>query len=400
MNGILRGSSKIAVGSFAGFAVALALTPLITRSYDPATFGTFGLVVAVASSFIGFSTFRLEILALRSEDDAQFLGLARRGIALATLISACLTVCGLAFLMFGAQWVWALIGVLVLVGSLQLIGTAVFSRGRAYQSVAVGNFIQQGGMPTVQATLGFTGSIWGLLLGFVLPRMVWLRPSIRLRSADRSVTVPWVEARPAAASALLNSAGSQLPIILVGFMYGVSGSGFVALAQRIFTAPLQVVASAISATSTAEISALLRNSDRKAAHQLVLRTMRTLALVSIGPLVVAALAAPLLAGRVLGAEWENAGLIVSALALGSYAQFCAAPFAQTLNLSGHSRRLMFWDLGRAITAAASLVIAGMLGLPLPAAVLTFSVSMFIVYASLAYLVTNAMSPKTPMEGNP
>jgi O-antigen/teichoic acid export membrane protein len=101
----------------------------------------------------------------------------------------------------------------------------------------------------------------------------------------------------------------------------------------------------------------------------------------------------MLAGRVLGAEWREIGYIVTALALGSYAQFCTAPFAQILNLTGHSRMLMYWDLGRAAAALISLSAAGILGLTLPVAIFAFSASMFAVYACLAILVSSALTAR-------
>ncbi|CAG7574078.1 hypothetical protein FB554_2247 [Barrientosiimonas humi] len=92
------------------------------------------------------------------------------------------------------------------------------------------------------------------------------------------------------------------------------------------------------------------------------------------------------------------GQLIAALTFGTVAQFCTAPFAQVLNLTGHSLKLLGWDSLRILSAVASLCIPGILGASLVQTMLSYSLALSLVYLVLCALVLRAVQdPQTTQE---
>lgn len=398
MNSVLKGGSRVLVGTLAGFALALALTPVLSRQYTPDVFGQFGVLTAAAATFIGLSTLRLEVIALAKSDDAHFAVLATRGLQLSMALGLLLTLVAAVMAMFGADPRWLIVGPLVVVGSWQLVGSAGLSRKRDYRGLALCNFSQQGGASSIQVILGATGSVWGLVSGFVLSRVCWIPPIHRL-SRDRkhsglASSTPWRQAAPAGLSALFNSLGTQMPLLLLAGLYGTTSVGLFAMAQRLFSQPLQVLAQGLATASNAEVSHAIRSEDHSGARHLVLKTMRRLAALGSVPTLVVAVTAPWLVPIALGGEWHPAGIIISILSFSAYAQFCTAPFAQLLNVTGHSQTLLMWDCARLLAISGALVVPKLVGGGLLTSMLAFSLALTLTYVALGLLVHRALPNKS------
>lgn len=402
MNMVMKGGSKVLVGTLAGFALALGLTPVLSRQYTPDVFGQFGVLTAAAATFIGLSTLRLEVIALAERDDARFATLATRGLHLSMSLGILLMLASAVATIFGVDQRWLIVGPLVVVGSWQLVGTAGLSRWRDYRGLALCTFSQQGGASFIQVLLGATGSVWGLVTGFFLARACWIPPIRRLhpniRQARRPAETPWRQAVPAGMSALFNSLGTQMPLLLLASLYGTTSAGLFAMAQRLFSQPLQVLAQGIATASNAEVSHTIRSEDHAAASDLVRTTMRRLALLGAVPTVAVAVTAPWLAPIVLGENWQEAGGIISILSVSAYAQFCTAPFAQLLNVTGRSRTLLAWDCSRLMAITGALVAPKLFGGDLLTSMAALSLALTLTYTALGLLVDRAIPKQTRIFG--
>ncbi|KAE8765239.1 lipopolysaccharide biosynthesis protein [Georgenia thermotolerans] len=367
--------------------------------YDPDVFGLFAAISATTAIFVGLSTFRLEIIAQDAKSELvadRLFGLAARSAA---LWGAGLSVAALVLVVVGWPWYWAAVGALVFVSSLQLVGTGILIRHGEYRSLARMNMIHGGGVGIVQALTGLIApSPWSLMVGYVVPRLVWLIPMNKRGRVRRELSTQRVtgadsrlrsRAVTAGASAAVNSAAGQVPILLATALYGTVEAGLFAMAVRVLVSPLSVIGQAASGATLGEVGKV-RRSGGGGAPGLVNRAMRDLLLIGIVPCGIAFVAGPTVVPYLLGDSWNNTGAIVAALALGALAQFVVAPFSQLLNVSGAQRGLLIWDIVRFGSSMLAWVLPWALGAGILASVIAYSLMLSMCYVWLRRLILDAV----------
>ena len=398
-----RAGFTILLGSAGGFGLALILTPVISRLYAPSVFGTFAVVTALVAVFVGLSTFRLEVLAQRSVDDAE----AERLLHLAVLTAlgwgvAVGLVSGVVVLVTDVGAYLLTTGPLVTIASLQLVGSARLTRERRYRELAGLNFAQGAGTAVLQVVAGWiAGTAGSLIAGFAAARLVWLTAVRGLSQAwrtrhayRRSLTSMWRKSRRYAAvsgcAAAINSVGSQLPLLLSSLLFGQAEVGFLAMAIRLLVAPMAIVGQAAAVASVGEIGQLLRQQD-PAAPTMVCRGMWYLLALGALPCAAASVVGPWLVPWLLGPEWAQTGHLLFWLALGTLAQFAVAPFSQMLNLTGHHAWMLCWDACRLLVVGLAMTLPAAFGQPLDVAVAAYSLSSVVLYAILGFVCTRAVA---------
>lgn len=392
-HGFRRAGATVALGSALGFGVALALTPVLSRLVSPQVFGNFMAVVAVAALLTGVSTLRLEILAQAYSDErqARTLRLALGTMWVTSAIVALITVVGWVMGVLEPRWLW--VAPMVALGSWQLVGSARLVVAGQYRSLAVANFVQGSSTGVAQVGLAAVSpAMWALSTGVVAGRLVWWRhlPSLPRR---HEVVSTWLLNRAravrAGSSALINSTAGQVQILLPALLYGPVAAGVFAMAVRLLPAPLMVISQAMAAAAIGEVGRSLRDQDGRT-RSIVRRGLRDLFILGILPCVAVAVLAPFVTGRLLGERWEEVGVILAVLSAGVLAQFCAAPFSQVLNLTGHSGRLLVWDVTRLVALGGAFVAPSVMGQPLSVAAGVYSVTLVLLYVFLSALVLGAV----------
>ncbi len=384
------------VGSAAGFGLNLLLTPVLSRLFRPEVFGLFATLTALASVFIGVSTFRLEVLSQRVGDETEGRDLQRLALVTSLLWGVAITAAvGAAMLVHPISWWWLVTGPLVLVGSLQLIGSAVWTRRRDYRSLAWGNFVQGAAGGVIQVVLGwFSSGAGSLVAGFAAARLVWVRALVWEQRPRGTLAATWVRSRRFAGvsglSALVNSGAGQLPILLPSLLLGQAEVGFLAMALRLFVAPLSIVGQAAATANLGEVGRLLRDGDRSA-PRLVRRSMRELFLLGLLPCALVAAGSTWAVPVLLGAQWSPVGPVMGVLAAGALLQFCVSPLSQLLNVTDHGRWLLVWDLARLLLVGTSFAVPLLMGAGLIVAVAVYSAFLCLLYGVLAHLVLRAVN---------
>lgn len=395
MSGFRRAGLKVLIGSGAGAVLALALTPVLSRLVTPGVFGSFMTLLALASMLVGVSTMRLEVVGQSERDEDEALSALGLGTTLAVgLGAAVLFVTAAAWAVGWAPPLALTIGPMVTIASTQLIGTAWLARRRQYGVLAGANFLQNGGMTAAQTALAAASPTAGaLIVGFLVSRLYWLRHTPRLLWRRAQVVSTWRRHRSyafmAGTSAGINSLAGQVPILLPAFVYGDQVAGWFAMALRILVSPLSLVGEAAAAAAVGEISQALRTRSGQA-RPVLRRGLLDLAVVGAVPAVLAGSLGAVVVPAILGSQWAETGTIVAALAVGAWAQFVVAPFSQTLNLSGHSRWLLVWDVSRLLTITCAFLVPGVLGLGIIAAAFSYSAVMVGLYGAMTVLCDRSL----------
>lgn len=396
MSGFRRAGLTVLIGSAGGAALALVLTPVLSRLVTPGVFGTFMTFVALASVMVGVSTMRLEVAGQAEPDDDEARAVLGLGMSLAVALGVLVTAATVvAFLLDLVPLLTLTVGPMVTIASTQLIGAAWLARRQAYGALAGASFVQNGGLAVAQAGLAtLSPTVGALIVGFVLSRAYWFLHIPRFvwrRTAARRV---WRRHRAyaltAGTSAGVNSLAGQVPILLPALLYGDQAAGLLAMALRILVSPLALIAEAAAAAAVGEISQAIRIQSGQG-RAVLRRGLLDLATVGALPSLAAGALGTVAVPWLLGEEWAGAGTIVAVLAAGAWAQFIVAPFSQALNLSGHSRWLLVWDLARLSVVTAAFLVPSSLGLGIVAAAACYSVAMLGLYAAMSIMCDRALA---------
>jgi len=132
-------------------------------------------------------------------------------------------------------------------------------------------------------------------------------------------------------SALLNTLGTQAPLLVLVGLFGTQVGGEYALAQRVAALPVILVAGSVGQVYFAEAARLARD-EPAGLRALFLRATGSLARGGFGPSALVAIAAPLLFAPVFGENWRQAGLFAALLAPMYYLTLVSSPTGGTLDV--------------------------------------------------------------------
>lgn len=370
----MRNALMIVGGNGAGHLAILLAAPVLSRLYSPEQFGTYGAFTAVLLMVASVACLRFELAIPVPESDDE-------GARLATVALVSAGVVGLAAGLVAHLTHWApggdaglrpwagpALGLGVIALGAYQAATNWAVRSRHYKVLATSRLTRSIGQVVAQVGLGALGAAsTGLALGHVVGSfsgmarlsslivraILLVRPRLSelLATARRFGRFPLYSVP----SGLLNSAGNQLPLLIVIGAYGLEVGGAFAFAQRIVAAPLTVVSQAIGQVFVGEVRRLLA-SDRQRAAALYLGTIgRMAALATVPAALLAVLAAPGFR-LAFGDQWESSGRIVSVLAPMLLAQFAVLPVSSVLNLLGRTRLQLVYDALRIMLGLAPLLL--------------------------------------------
>lgn len=367
--GMARSIVGISGASVAAQGLALAVSPILTRLYDPSAFGVFAYISAIVMTISVIAGLRMEMAIPICSSDPEAGKVAR----LAMLIAATVSI-GLLLLvpMFGSEiddrtpldlmpalW-WAPPSVFALASFTILSQLSI--RQRDFGAVARRNFTQAWATAILQVALAATHKAEGLLTGQMLGRglaasmLAWRnrgllreRPSARYAELVRRF---WRFPAIFTPSALLNTLGLTLPVLMVGAWFGAGSAGQLDLANRMILGPLVLIGAAVSQVLLGEMAA-----RHRAAESPMMPLFKMVALRLTYVAVPFALATALLAPRVFpvlfGPEWLQAGQDARLMAPAAAMSLVAGPLSQAFFIYQKGVQLIVVDTLRVALVAGS-----------------------------------------------
>jgi O-antigen/teichoic acid export membrane protein len=341
--------------------IALLITPIIARLFDPGDFGIAAIWASACAllSHISSLKYELAIMLPADEDEADHLYSLALRILLAFFGIVVVVSVVAAFLPFGNtsavdQHLWLLwLAPGVLLFGLMNIQEGWLSRRQKFS--AIGAAIIAGtsftGLSRIAwgflAGSSYAGLIVGQLIGLSARLLVqyWRGGGQALRSAAtvskdalKKVGREYKDFPKLNASASLISSGAKnMPVLLLGFLYGPEPAGFYAMAMRLAQSPLRLVTISIHRVvyqRLAEIAAkerpLVRPYWMLCGGLLLLGIVPTILIVLFGPQIIELL---------LGPKWPEAGRYLQTVAPWLLMILITVPVSPTLNVI---RRQEIW----------------------------------------------------------
>lgn len=332
----LRNVAKLSSGKLLALAIAVVVTPIVSRLFSPSDYG-------VAALFIAASTIASSVLALAYEraaifpkDDQKanrvvYLALAV-SIVTALLILLLIAVCALIWpdIIEGSNFgsfLWLLpLGAFLM--SLKGVGVALCVRRNDYTAIATADVGEAGitaatrifwGLVIGSSTAGLlTGHLLGLLFATLacgFRSLTWLKRGGRPPGLGEMCSVArefkdYPQFRAPAKIAF--SAATKLPVIALGIMFPAEIVGFYAMGNRAAGRPLQAVSKSVSNVLLGK-TMRLRHLEQPLGKSLLM-VAAVLVLSGIPVFSVMLFFGEEVLTWFLGARWSSAGIYVQIMA--------------------------------------------------------------------------------------
>lgn len=406
---LFRAGALLVGSSAVGQGIVMVAMPLLTRMYSPEEFGVLSVFTSVLSIICVIASLRLEVaipLPAKEGEAANVAMLAALFVGITTPIVALLTWLFAEPLMELTDttrlrpYLWLLPFGFAAIGLYEVLNYWAL-RQQAYGTIARTKLAQGFGSAIVMVGFGILslGSAMGLLLGQVfgkaagvtsLAARAW-RDGRHLLAQVNGATL-WASLRRYARfpllgswSALINSAGGQLPGILIASLWGVDVAGWFGLVQLVLIGPVALVINGIRQVFFAEVSRL-RSADPKGMLPLFRTTGLRMLLVGVAPTLAVMVIGPWASALVFGEQWRSAGVYMQILAPLILLSSISAPLSIAMSAVERQDLQLGWDVLRLAVVFLCFGLALKFDLGPFDGMVLYSIGM-----TLTYLVLHAMT---------
>ena len=380
-NNFVRSVCVLAGGAAGAQVITIAALPLLTRIYSPADFSVLGVYAAVLGLFSIIACFGFDNAIPVPESEAEAANLLAVSVIAAVMTGVALTVVALSW----SQEIGVLLRQPALVPYLWMLPVGVVlsgaysalqfwsARKRAFSAIARSRLAQSGCGVGMQLGLGTLGlAPFGLLLGQLINSgagVIGLLGRLMrqeryalsdVTSAEMRVVISRHDrfAKYVMPELLANSAGVQLPMMIIAAISAGPEAGFLMLAMRVMQAPLALVGSAISQVYYVQAPGAFRDGTLPTLSADILGK---LAKIGIGPLIFAAIVAPEVFAIAFGERWRASGTLVMWMTPWLIVQFLASPISMALNAVGRQRTAMILQISGLVIRVLPVVVAAKVG---------------------------------------
>lgn len=379
--------------------ISIAILPLLTRLYSPDDFNVLAFYSSVLAMLAAVSALRYEIAIPLPEDDAEAEKLLFISVLSTVLISFLVLVISIVFsdALLGLfklgdnGWVLYLLPVGVLLAGIYNAFRSWATRKKQFALIAKTRIQQSLGAAASQLLLGwFKYSPFGLVIGQIIEAGAGVRGLVQGYLADKKrmnqeqgVKNTLLIAREyirfpkySVLESLANSAGIQVPVLIIVALAVGGEAGFLLLATKIMAGPMRLIGAAVAQVYYSNAAIEYRKGGFE---QLTINTVSGLIKVGVGPLIFVAVLAPLATPLVLGEGWGRVGEIILWMLPWTIMQLVSSPISMSMHVVGAQRGLMLLTIGGLFLRVGGLY----LGYVLSGAV---SVELYSVLSAVYYLI--------------
>lgn len=333
----------LAGGSAFGQVLLILISPILTRLYEPADFGTLAVYSAILNILVVFSCLRYEIA----------ISLPKSDLAAHNLMAACFIVLlflsALLFLttnIFGENilgWLnadgllpydWLIPVGFFFSGAFLILRNWAIRKG-LFRNIAKVTLRQAILMSVVQLCFYKTGSL-ALVVGQTVGQsagLFGLAKSISIKKTLKSVRlkrITWLVVRYknfplySTWTGAFNALGNQLPALIFAGMFGGAVAGFYVLAVRVLAGPASIIGQAVASVFLSGAADARRTGEL---GKSLVDVSLSLAMLSFPPTIFIILKAELLFTIVFGEKWVTAGTYSAILAPMLAMMFITSPIS-------------------------------------------------------------------------
>jgi O-antigen/teichoic acid export membrane protein len=368
-------------GTVVGQLASVALSPLLTRMYDPVAFGMFGIFTSIIGPISAVCCLKFDSAIVLEREDCDAVDVAKLSLTCASAISVIT-----AALIFGTYVVghmaWspivatsmiicAPLSIMIAAGT--YVGAGFSARYEDYRALSRYQYFRSIGSIIFQASLGaisglgvflILGQIGGQLAGIRCLRQnlreLFTHPiNLRLASLWHVAKRHRSFALYGAPQAVINTFSTSIPMLLLAGLFGQKEVGLFWLAFRMLMLPSQIIAESIRAVLYKRLTSLLHQGSP------IVKTYiaATLGLVAISAPIalIIVIAAPSVFHFAFGEAWVEAGSYAQLLAPSWLISIAAVPAAVIVSVTGKQRVFLIYEVISLAAKVAALLIGSKTG---------------------------------------
>ena len=327
----------------------LLALPLLTRVYTPADFDLFAVFSAAVNILAIVSCLRFDVAIPLPKSNHIAVNL----LAAALVSCAIINIVVMLLVFFFPELIGGALGIGSAVWLVPLCAclTGFYSafqywavRDKKYKDVSISKLSQSVG--TVGTQGGFSsfglggvglavgqcvgaGLGWLALFRSFLSESKFLIKRVKFRRALKCVKRYERYPKVSTFEALANTAGIQLPLIIIAVFTVSPEAGFLALSMRVLQAPMGLIGQSVSQVFLSNAPEEYRRGDIGTFSKKILLG---LAKVGVGPIVFLGVLAPSIFPTIFGESWSRSGYIVAILTPWFVFQFLASPISMIMHV--------------------------------------------------------------------
>ena len=358
-----RNVLTLLTGTTVAQALPIAISPILTRIYTPNDFGIFGIYFAIFMVLSVASTGKYELAIMLPEKDEDAINIFVVGTIICTLFSLLTLIFIFIFydqiiLAFKnetvSSWLYFIPLSVFLVGIFNLLNY-FNNRKQYYRDISTAMIYKAIVNCGAQLSLGvFAPGPNGLIVGQVLSQSfsniklvknVISQKSLISAINKQRVIHLFIKYRKfpkySLPSDLLNSASTQLPIIFFAYLFNSSIVGFYALAQRVISMPVTLIATSIGQVFFRDASSL--SYDMEKFSDLTSEVYSKLLYISVVPFSLLIIFSEQIFQFAFGKNWLVAGQYSQVLSCWMLFVFIGSPLSTIVSILGRQKQLLYFN---------------------------------------------------------
>lgn len=358
-------SRNLIVSQIIGQLALFLAIPFLTRQMPLEEMGIYQIGFSLALVLQPLATLRKEMtIPFVSGQEAKKHRLAGFVMAVSLTLTVALFA-GVVFISGNLEIAAGAASTAMILAALSLISieNAYLIRWRAQDRLALRNLIGGLASAALQVLAAYTfGSAVAVAAAYLIGRVI---ATVTTFASGSLIVLSEAEGtqnkqRPASTimSAVIASSSSQAIVIGSVLTLGSSAGAQVAIAQRVASTPITLVSQAMVQVLLSAAAPIIRQKKRGLSRMLGTQTLRVAAF-SVFVAIALALGGPLLAGPVLGDEWEFAGTLIAVFAAPLCLMLISLPATTLLIPLGKERLLVVLQTVRLIAILTTLVVSGL-----------------------------------------
>jgi O-antigen/teichoic acid export membrane protein len=368
VNGVLT----LIIGSAFSFGIPIIISPILTRIYEPTSFGKFSVFTACCSILSVFSTARYDLSIIEPRDEGDACNIVRLCLVIVAVFSlVLLLMLILLFFVFKSRaedaglglWV-LLIPVFVFLNTCQTVFLYWMNRRKDYKEMSLTRIVNNGCNVAFASMMGYARVNSGLILGSLAGQLmvfalIWRRILDFVRSFDyRQIVHLAVKYRrypqyllPAT---LACEIATHVPLVVLTWGFDSTVSGYLALANRTAAVPVTLFGNSIGEVYRQR--AFEDHNTRGNCRQIYLKTLGLLAVIGAIPSLSLMFFGPSIFVFAFGKEWKIAGEMASAISPMLFFSFVSTPLANTIALNRSQKSDMLLQILRMVLAVSAILV--------------------------------------------
>lgn len=363
----VKNVTVLATGTAASQAIAMILSPIITRLYGPEAYGVMGAFSAMTNIIIPVAalTYPIAIVLPRSDDDAK--GLIKLSLLITGIISF-LSV--MVLLLFNKQIVnifnlneiasyLYLIPLVIIFAGLMQVSEQWLIRTKQFSINARVTFLHSLIINGSKVGIGFINPIAAVLVvltalgnGLRAFMMIFFAKrsdyNLKLEDSKKRKSIKDLAKEHydfplyRAPEVFLNAISGGLPVLMLTAFFGPASAGFYSIGRTVLNIPSRLIGKSIADVFYPHVTEAAHKKEN--ITRLIWRA--TLALGGIGliPFGLVTLFGPFLFSLVFGSEWEIAGEYARWISLWSFFGFMNRPSVASLPVLNAQRFHLFYTI--------------------------------------------------------